>query len=141
MNLPLGPYDTLLTEAEDGYSSAPAHLRCVKIVARVSESDKNLLMTVIPNRGLHNLLIQHALKRTADFIRDHQLDYTQPDSATKLLAFVTQAYEPVRDDAVARPAGKTNARNGGRGAKAVRATPKNPSHVAPVLREGDSGTE
>ena len=78
-----------------------SHLKAdqkVKLQAYVLEDDKALLMTVIPNRNLYTLLLTHSVKRTADFIRTHNLDYANDADQTRLLAFIITGRDP--NDAV-----------------------------------------
>lgn len=80
MNLPPPPYDDTVG--------------LVKTQALVSDKDKDLLMTIIPDRGLYTLIIQHAYKRAADFIRTNDLDYQHDGDAKRLLEFITAPYTP-----------------------------------------------
>jgi hypothetical protein len=64
--------------------------------AMVSDKDKDLLMTVIPDRGLYTLVIQHALKRTADYIRINSLTFASTDDQRDLLAYVTHPCDSIR---------------------------------------------
>lgn len=84
----------------------------VKFQALVSDQDKDLLMTIIPDRNLYTLFIQHALKRTADYIRYHDLEYN-PNDQLMLLEFITSDHTAytVRGPAAARTPGKTHARD------------------------------
>ena len=72
------------------YGNNPSTL--VKLQARVSDTDKDLLMTVIPDRNLFTLFLQHALKRTADFIRANDLDFNHPGDQQRLLDYITAPY-------------------------------------------------
>ena len=92
------------------YKSVPVS----KSGAYVGDADKDLIMTVIPDRNLYTLLIQHAFKRTADFIRAHDLEYTNPGDQERLLAFITsdhQAFNPVRGSTDLCPVGEADVRN------------------------------
>jgi len=78
MNLPPSPYAHLKSAEMD------------KLQAYVDPTDKGLLMTVIPDRNLYTLLLTHALKRTADFIRTHDLSFdNDPDQSRPLHFTVT----------------------------------------------------
>jgi hypothetical protein len=53
----------------------------------VSYKDKMLLMSVIPDRGIFTLLLQQAIKTTAEYVRTNNLSYG-PDATAQLLSFV-----------------------------------------------------
>jgi len=76
MNLPPSPYAHLKSADMD------------KLQAYVDPTDKGLLMTVIPDRNLYTLLLTHALKRTADFIRTHDLSFDNESDQSRLLNFI-----------------------------------------------------
>ena len=76
MNLPDSPYANLKSADMD------------KLQAYVDPTDKGLLMTVIPDRNLYTLLLTHALKRTADFIRTHDLSIDNEPDQSRLLHFI-----------------------------------------------------
>lgn len=76
MNLPPSPYAHLKSADMD------------KLQAYVDPTDKGLLMTVIPDRNLYTLLLTHALKRTADFIRTHDLSFDNEPDQSRLLHFI-----------------------------------------------------
>ena len=76
MNLPPSPYAHLKSADMD------------KLQAYVDPTDKGLLMTVIPDRNLYTLLLTHALKRTADFIRTHDLSFDNEPDQSRLLHFL-----------------------------------------------------
>ena len=76
MNLPDSPYAHLKSADMD------------KLQAYVDPTDKGLLMTVIPDRNLYTLLLTHALKRTADFIRTHDLSFDNEPDQSRLLHFI-----------------------------------------------------
>ena len=76
MNLPPSPYAHLKSADMD------------KLQAYVDPTDKGLLMTVIPDRNLYALLLTHALKRTADFIRTHDLSFDNEPDQSRLLHFI-----------------------------------------------------
>ena len=107
MKLPVLPYDN-------------DHEALVKIQALVGDADKDLLMTVIPDRGLYTLLLQHVIQRTADFIRHHDLEYGRDGDAQKLLDYITE--NPFRRPAADSPTGQTHARDVSRGTAAIRSS-------------------
>lgn len=76
MNLPPSPYAHLKSADMD------------KLQAYVDPTDKGLLMTVIPDRNLYTLLLTHALKRTADFIRTHDLSFDNEPDQSRLLQYI-----------------------------------------------------
>jgi hypothetical protein len=102
MNLPPSPYAHLKSADMD------------KLQAYVDPTDKGLLMTVIPDRNLYTLLLTHALKRTADFIRTHDLSFDNEPDQSRLLHFIVTGTDiapvaPVKaDDGLRkRPAART----------------------------------
>jgi hypothetical protein len=108
MNLPPSPYAHLKSAEMD------------KLQAYVDPTDKGLLMTVIPDRNLYTLLLTHALKRTADFIRTHDLSFDNEPDQSRLLHFIVTGTDiapvaPVKADdglrkrPTARSARKTDA--------------------------------
>jgi len=76
LTLPPSPYASLKSADMD------------KLQAYVDPVDKGLLMTVIPDRNLYTLLLTHALKRTADFIRTHNLAFENDSDQSRLLHFI-----------------------------------------------------
>lgn len=129
MNLPPPPYDDTIA--------------LVKIQALVSDKDKDLLMTVIPDRGLYTLLIQHALKRTADFIRHHDLEYSNPEDQLVLAKFITcshEDYDTVRGPATPRAFGKAVTRDVSGRTEGLRGSSTSVSDLSPNLRKSNKGT-
>jgi hypothetical protein len=59
----------------------------VKFQGMVSHNDKQLLVTVLPDRTLFTLLLQQAIKQTADYVRTNNLTYS-PESTRQLLTFI-----------------------------------------------------
>lgn len=90
MNLPPDPYSHL--KATDK----------VKFQAYVDSADKDILMTVIPNRNLYTLLLTHCVKRAADFVRTNNLEYSNESHRTRLLHFVINGCD-IPADASAEP--------------------------------------
>jgi hypothetical protein len=76
LTLPPSPYAALKSADMD------------KLQAYVCPTDKGLLMTVIPDRNLYTLLLTHALKRTADFIRTNDLSFDNDSDQSRLLHFI-----------------------------------------------------
>jgi len=104
MNLPDDPYSHLKADQK------------VKFQAYVDQSDKDILMTVIPNRNLYTLLLTHSLKRTADFIRTNNLEYSNVQHQQRLLHFVLNGCDLPSDDGLRkrttpRASRKADARN------------------------------
>jgi len=83
LTLPPSPYSSLKSADMD------------KLQAYVDPVDKGLLMTVIPDRNLYTLLLTHALKRTADFIRTHDLSFDNDADQSRLLQFIITGSDPV----------------------------------------------
>jgi hypothetical protein len=72
-----------------------AHLKAtdkVKLQSYVTSEDKDLLMTIVPNRDLYILLANSALKRTVDFIKKNGLQYN-PTDAQRLINFIVTGYD------------------------------------------------
>ena len=108
LTLPPSPYASLKSADMD------------KLQAYVDPVDKGLLMTVIPDRNLYTLLLTHALKRTADFIRTHNLAFENDSDQSRLLHFIVTgtdlpvaipvpAVDRLRKSPAARAARKTDA--------------------------------
>jgi hypothetical protein len=97
-------------------------------------------MTVIPDRGLYTLLIQHAIKRTADFIRAHELEYINPDHQSALIAYVTKPFsvDPVRGYAPPRVVGETASRDVARRTTRIRESLARVQDKSADVCEGDS---
>ena len=140
MTLPPSPYKGLVPEDDPRWAGMPSHHRLTRTRGDVSCSDKDTLMTVIPDRGLHNLLIAHAYKRTTDFIRHHGLSYNDTDQQ-RLLAFITAPYDPVRESAVTRAIGDSPTRNDSGTATAVRGASSDPAHEPAVVPQSDKGAK
>jgi len=92
MNLPDDPY---------------AHLKAdqkVKLQAYVDQGDKDILMTVIPNRNLYTLLLTYNLKRTADFVRTNNLEYSNVTDQQRLLHYVIHGCDIPSEDGLRKRA-------------------------------------
>jgi len=87
----------MITLPEDPYCKLKANEK-VKLQAYVLEQDKALLMTVIPNRNLYTILLTHALKRAADFVRTHNLEFANDSDQARLLAYIITGNDPVAGD-------------------------------------------
>lgn len=133
MTLPPAPYDSLVTDKDSAWATTSPTLRTAKISGRVLDSDKSLIMTVLPDRGIYNLLIQHAIKRTADFVRDNGLQYSSEADQCRLLDFITgrthliptKSQDPIRDSTAARALGNPTTRDVPGGTKSIRRPHKN----------------
>jgi hypothetical protein len=104
MNLPDDPYSHLKATEK------------VKFQAYVDQADKEILMTVIPNRNLYTLLLTHCIKRAADFVRSNNLEYSNVQHQQRLLHFVINgcdipSEDGVRKRATPRAPRKANARD------------------------------
>lgn len=120
-----------MTLPPDPYSSIPTKDR-VKLQSYVPADEKDLLMTVLPNRDLYTLLNNHALKRTADFIRRNALTYCPADQK-RLLDFVIRGFDSaevtgsangLREHSTTRTPGDTVPRDATRSTTRVRRTVK-----------------
>lgn len=109
----------------------------VKLQALVSRADKELLMTILPDRGLYTYVLAITIKRAADFIRINDLDYNDTDQR-RLIDFLARTDNGFRQHAPARSVGKADARNVSGGSKGVRKASANPTDIPPG--DGSSGT-
>lgn len=122
------------------YAHIPSRDR-IKLQSYVPEADKDLLMLVIPDRNIYALLLNHALRRTVEFINANKLGYNPADQQ-RLLTFIINGRESapttpsdgLREHPTPRPARKAVPRNGTRGAKDVGTAPKDVAHQPPVVR-------
>lgn len=62
--------------------------KCSRIQGDVSTIDKNTILSAVPDRGVYNLLIQSAVKRTADFIRDNHINYYDSTDQSRVIDFI-----------------------------------------------------
>jgi hypothetical protein len=99
---------------DDPYSSFKSTDK-VKLQAYVAQADKDLLMTVLPDRNLYTLLLTHALKRAADLIRNNNLEYSNVADQQRLLNFIlTGIDDGLRKPTPARAPRKAAARDDAR---------------------------
>lgn len=99
MICPASPYSTLPDD------------QLVKLQAMVSKQDKELMITILPDRGLYTFALATFIKRTADFIRLHDLDYLNDADQRALINFIAGTDDGLRQHAVTRTPGQADARN------------------------------
>lgn len=98
-----------------------------KLQALVSRADKELMMTILPDRGLYTFALATFIQRTADFIRFNELEYNDTDQR-RLINFINGnlnfSVNGLREHAAARTPGNPDARDEPGAVEGVREAPK-----------------
>jgi len=112
----------------------------VRIQAYVPQEVKDAISLVIPDRHIHTILLNHAIKRTVEFIRANNLKYDTADQQ-RLTFFIEHGYDNyptttdniVREYPTLRPSGNPVSRTTTRRTTKSRSTPQNTSDITPVV--------